>query len=348
MPKDYRIHKLPVFFASCLVTSFILHGSLAGFSPVYAATPAAPNKTASKKAAPSNKVTLNFANADINTVIEAVAQRTGKNFIVDPRIKGKVTIISTKPMSNTEVYQVFLSVLKVHGFAAVNAGSVVKIVPEVNAKQDAVETLTNLSGRGGDEFVTHVIEVKHVDAAQLVPILRPLVPQRGHLAAYPASNVLIISDSANNIERLVDIIARIDQVTGDDIEVMPLTHASASEIVKIINQLDSKDAKSNKQDNAKMVADDRTNSILIGGDKTGRVRLRALISHLDTPMDIGGNTHGVYLRNAVAKDMVTVLTGVSQSVTAAKGKAPNAAGGSGILIQADESTNALVINAPPD
>lgn len=298
---------------------------------------------AAKTASSGSKVTLNFNATDINAVISAVSEMTGRNFIVDPRVKGKVTVISHRALKSSEIYQVFLSVLKVHGFAAIPGNNVTKIVPEVNAKQDAIRT-----GRQSipisDEFITQVLEIKNVDAAQLVPILRPLVPQRGHLAAYPGSNVLVISDSAANIRRLKKIISSIDQATGDEIEVVPLQHASASEVVRIIQQLSAKDPKKKKNN---LIADDRTNSVLLGGNKASRLKVKALIAHLDTPVDVGGSTQVVYLRNAVAKDLVPVLTGVSKSVSKAKGKKKGAAA-SNISIQADENTNALVITAPPD
>lgn len=301
------------------------------------------NKTSANQA--NALTTLNFDNTDITAVISVISEMTGRNFIVDPRVKGKVTIISNRAMSADDVYNVFLSVLKVHGFAAIPGKNVTKIVPEVGAKQDAVPTATSQHSGIGDEFVTRVIDVKYVNAAQLVPILRPLVPQQGHLAAYPASNVLVISDSAANIKRLLKIIQRIDQASGDEIEVVKLEHASASEVVRIITRLKPSDPKS--PDPIKIVSDERSNSVLIGGDKSDRVRLRALISHLDTPVDVGGSTHVVYLKNAVAKNLVPVLTGVSQSVTSAKaGQAKTNTGN--ISIQADENTNALVINAPPD
>lgn len=301
--------------------------------------------TANKNAKP-NDITLSFIDADIQTVIDAVSKYTGQNFIIDPRVKGKVTVISQRPMDADQVYQVFLSILKVHGFAAIPGPEAIKIVPDVNAKQDAIDTVTGLPSTSSDELVTHVIEVKHVDANQLVPILRPLVPQRGHLAAVPSSNVIVIADSANNIARLVRIIQRIDTATGDEIEVIPLQHASASEVVRILTQLDSKDPKA-AAERPRLVADDRTNSLLVSGDKSTRLRMKALIMHLDTPLDIGGNTHVVYLRNAVAKDLVPVLTGLSEETT--KGKQPaGTVPGTAVNIQADENTNALVITAPPD
>ncbi len=290
--------------------------------------------------------TLNFVDADINALINAVSRITGINFIIDPRVKGKVTIISNKEMPADDVYQVFLSVLKVHGFAAVVGANVTKIVPEVNAKQDAIPFMNKRIYNGGDAFVTRVIEVRYIDAAQLVPILRPLVPQRGHLAAYPASNVLVISDSAANISRLEKIIRRIDQATGTEVEVIPLEHATATEVVRVMQQLANLNPK--QKQNINVIADDRTNSILLGGPRSSRVRTRALISHLDTPLEFTGNTHVIYLRNAVAKDMVPVLTGVSKSIlSAGKSKKTTATSSTtGIIIEAHESTNSLVISAP--
>lgn len=303
------------------------------------------------QAAFSASVTLNLKDADINALIGTVAEVTGTNFIVDPRVKGKVTVVSSKPMESEEVYQVFLSILKVHGFAAVPAGSVVKIVPDVNAKAEGVPTATEKSPGRGDEVVTRVIEVNNVSAAQLVPILRPLVPQQGHMAAYPGTNLLIVSDRAENIERLVEIVRRMDQQSDSEIEVMPLQHASAAEVVRIITALDRQQP---GQPQAgvpggapTVIADERTNSVLIGGGKSDRLRLRMVISHLDTPLDRGGNTHVIYLKYAKAEDLVQTLTGVSTSIAEEKkGEQPASQGA--VTIQADENSNALVINAPPD
>ncbi len=303
------------------------------------------------QAAFSASVTLNLKDADINALIGTVAEVTGTNFIVDPRVKGKVTVVSSKPMESEEVYQVFLSILKVHGFAAVPTGSVVKIVPDVNAKAEGVPTATDKSPGRGDEVVTRVIEVNNVSAAQLVPILRPLVPQQGHMAAYPGTNLLIVSDRAENIERLVEIVRRMDQQSDSEIEVMPLQHASAAEVVRIITALDRQQPGQPQAGipggGPTVIADERTNSVLIGGDKSDRLRLRMVISHLDTPLDRGGNTHVVYLKYAKAEDLVQTLTGVSTSIAEEKkGEQPVSQGA--VTIQADENSNALVINAPPD
>ena len=300
-------------------------------------------------------VTLNLKDANITAVIGTISELTGKNFIVDPRVKGKVTIISSRPMDKEAIYQVFLSVLDVHGFAAIPSGGVIKIVPDASAKQDALPVADAEAPGHGDEVVTRVVELAHVSASQLVPILRPLVPQQGHLAAYVPSNILIISDRAANIQRLLGIIRRIDVPSSNEIEIIRLEHASATEVVRLLNTLEQqnkgkKGAGRGGPDSPVLIADERTNSILLGGGKTGRLRLRTIISHLDTPLATEGNTRVVYLRYAKAKDLVPVLTGISASVEKQqKGKAAGrAAQKLPVTIQADEATNALVITAPPD
>ena len=299
-------------------------------------------------------VTPNYKDADIQQIIEAVGEITGKNFIIDPRVKAQVTMVSSTPMSADAFYEAFLSILQVYGFVAVPSGGVIKILPDANARQlPGWEGDTSGGGRRADDIVTQVVPVTNISAAQLVPILRPLIPQYGHLAAYPASNMLIISDRAANVDRIVSIIRRIDQSSDDDYEVIRLTHASAAETVRVVTALQQGAvAGEGGGQPTTVVADDRTNSILISGDKTSRLRLRALITHLDTPLEEGGDTNVRYLRYANALDLATKLQ------TQYGGAAPSAAGGAGggsppagnateITIWADEQTNALVITAPP-
>lgn len=314
----------------------------------------------------AEKVRLNFKGADIQAVITSVAEVTGKNFIIDPRVKGKVTIISSRAMDSKEIYQVFLSVLDVHGYTAVPAGKTIKILPDADAKHNSIPPASDENPGKGDEAVTRVIEVEHIAAAQLVPILRPLVPPQGHLAAYPQSNVLIVSDRAGNIDRILTIIKRIDQPTSGEIEIIQLQYAAASDLVRVLTTLQQQEQKGQTPaDRPTLVADERTNSILIGGDRSARLQLRAIISHLDTPSEVEGDTHVVYLKYANAKDLVPVLTGVGDSsknlATAATPGVPGkpaaapaavrrSSGGSNeplFNIQADESANALVITAPP-
>ncbi|MDZ7622344.1 MAG: type II secretion system secretin GspD [Candidatus Competibacteraceae bacterium] len=307
-------------------------------------------------------VTLNLKDADINALVESMSVLTGKNFIVDPRVKGRVTIISAKPMDEKELYEVFLAVLAVHGFAAVPSDNVIKIVPAAGAKQENIPTVDQRRGAEPDQIVTRVIQVQNVSAAQIVPILRPLIPPQGHLAAYTPTNVLIISDAAANVERIASIISRIDLASNEEIEIVALRHASATETVRVLTAMEQGRAGADPAAAAsgmlpRMVADERTNSVLLSGDRASRLRLRALITHLDTPVDAGGNTQVIYLRYAKAKDLVTVLQGVSRTLsTEAARNAPvmpgspgEGGGGAGLVdLQADEATNSLVVTAPPD
>ncbi len=331
--------------------------------------------------------TLNLKNADIHSLIQTVSRQSGKNFVVDPRVKARVTVISATPLNADELYATFLSVLQVHGYAAVPTADLIKIVPDVNAKQGPVPAY---NGESSDQLVTQVIKVENVPAAQLVPILRPLVPQQGHLAAYASTNTLIITDRASNIQRLTKIINGIDRPDNAEVEVVRLKYASASEVIRILGSLQSRAGQANgSPGSVRFAADERTNSILLSGDTNARVRMRGLITNLDTPVESSGNTRVVYLRYANAPDLLKILTGVSAGQakigtggTAAEGAA---SGGStvsatpvvdsnGIVvpqasrtptasiikrssqesdrpnvdIQADEDTNALIITAPPD
>jgi len=304
-------------------------------------------------------ITPNYKDADLSQIIEAVSAVTGKNFIVDPRVRAQVTMLSSTPMSPDAFYQAFLSILQVHGFVAVPAGKVIKILPDANARQLPANDLPSSVSATSDEIVTQVIAVKNVSAAQLVPILRPLIPQYGHLAAYPASNMLIISDRASNVNRMARIIERIDQTGDEDIDVIPLEHASAAEVVRVVNSLYSTAAAEGAgAPTVKMVADDRTNSVLVSGESAQRLRLKSLIAHMDTPLQAGGDTQVRYLRYADAEKIAAKLReqiqGITATVAASGGGSPTAApaaqtggGDKSVTIWAEPQTNALVVSAPP-
>ncbi|MBL4712730.1 MAG: type II secretion system secretin GspD [Gammaproteobacteria bacterium] len=306
----------------------------------------------------ADEITLNMKDADIRILIQQVSKFTGKNFIIDPRVKAKVTVISSNTLSTNEVYEVFLSVLQVHGYAAVPTGAVIKIVPQVNAKQGPLPLSGPKSNFAADELVTKIIRLDHVPAAQLVPILRPLVPQQGHLAAYNPTNTLIITDHAGNIKRLMKIIQGVDRPDSDELEIIPLKHASASEIVRILNSLNAGGSTKDVTKKIKLAADDRTNSILVTGDRASRLKIRATITYLDTPLEDGsGNTHVIYLKYAKAENLVKILTGLktqggSSGATRGKAASANVATGNVIsqntIIQADNETNALIISADPN
>src|SRR5512137_1493216 len=223
-------------------------------------------------------ITPNYKDADLGQIIEAVSAVTGKNFIVDPRVRAQVTMLSSTPMSPDAFYEAFLSILQVHGFVAVPAGDVIKIIPDANARQLPANDLPGSVSSTSDEIVTQVVAVKNVSAAQLVPILRPLIPQYGHLAAYPASNMLIISDRASNVNRMVRIIQRLDTGGDEQIDVIPMQHASAAEVVRTVSSLYSgAAAEGGGMPTVKLVADERTNSVLVSGESSQRLRLKALV-----------------------------------------------------------------------
>ena len=302
-------------------------------------------------------ITPNYKDADLSQIVEAVSEITKKNFIIDPRVRAQVTMVSNTPLTADAFYEAFLAILQVHGFVAVPAGNIIKIIPDANARQVPSVDLPDRVSSSSDEIVTQVIAIKNVSAAQLVPILRPLIPQYGHLAAYPASNMLIISDRANNVNRMVRIIRRIDQAGDEEIDVIPLEHASAAEVVRVVNVLYPQAQAAEGGIGVKLVADERTNSVLVSGEKSQRLRLKTLVTHLDTPLESGGDTQVRYLRFADSeklaaklKEQASITVAIQQG--AAPGGAPAAApaaqqGDRNITIWAEPETNALVVTAPP-
>ena len=211
----------------------------------------------------SDKFTLNLDNTDVQSLIKTVSVATGRNFVVDPRVSGRVTVISTTPVDADTLYEMFLSVLQVHGFSAIDAGGLTKIVPDFAAKQGPVPVL-GAAPENRDQLVSQVIPVINVPAVPLVPILRPMVPQEGQLAAYPASNSLIITDRTANIERLRDIIKLIDVPDSEEIDQIQLRRASASEIVQTLAPLQRQFGEGDPG-RLQLVADERTNSVLVSG-----------------------------------------------------------------------------------
>lgn len=306
------------------------------------------------------ELVLNLRDADINGLIEIVSQETGINFIVDPRVRGQVNVVSGQPIRRGELYDLFLGVLKSYGFAAVTgAEGTVRIVPEVQAKENEVGTLERDSR--GDEFITHVISVRHLDASQLVRILRPLVPKGGHLAAAAESNSLVIADTAANVRRIEGLIQRIDQESMEDFEVIVLEHASALELVRITEGLHIARPEENATKRVRVIADERTNALVLLGDPQKRLSYRAMIRQLDVPGD-EGNTQVHYLRYAKAEDVAEVLRGIAEGRDTENGMVGSSSSGSTgssgsygygnretrVRIQAHESTNSVVIYGPAE
>jgi general secretion pathway protein D len=303
-------------------------------------------------------ITPNYKDADLGQIIQAVGEVTGKNFIIDPRVNAKVTMVSSTPMSPAAFYEAFLAVLQVYGYVAVPAGKVIKIVPNTDLRQLPANDLPNNVSSTSDEIVTQIVTLKNVSAAQLVPMLRPLVPTYGHLAAYPGGNMLIISDRASNVSRVVRIIERMDESGDEPIEVLPLHNAGAADVVRIVNSLSAGGGGAEAGGAiVKVVADERTNSILLTGERSARLRLKALIFNMDTPVATGGDIQVRYLRYADAEKIADKLKGQATASAKAQGgppaggAAPGGGGGSNVdasvTIWADVATNALIITAPP-
>jgi general secretion pathway protein D len=288
-------------------------------------------------------VTLNLRDVDIRTLIDTVSKATGINFVVDPRVRGNVTVVSSTPMDRDALYQVFLSVLEVYGYAAVPAGPVVKIVPSINARQ----TL-QLHGKG-EALITRVIRANTVPVLQLLPLLRPLLPPQAVLSAYPPGNDLIVTDRADNVERIVRLVRQLDNPANGEISIVQLKHASAEQVARTLNALvgATGGGEPGGLTLARVVADARSNSILIGGDPAAQARMRALIQQLDIPLPAAGNSQVVFLRYAKAEDLAKLLRQVVQNQQQSEGKGKGAPQ-SPVNVQADVTNNALILTGPPD
>ncbi len=313
---------------------------------------------------------FNFQDADIQAVIKTVSQFTGRNFLIDPRVKGKITIVSSKPLARAAVYEVFLSAIRSQGFNAVDGpGGIIKIVPDVEARQGA---RLEDGQRFSDQWVTQVVPVERASANQLVPLLRPLLSTNATLSVYPPSNLLIVTDTSSAIRSMLRVLARIDQKGAADITVIPLKHVSALDVAQIVSRLlegasaavispalapgqpPAAAGAATVDQRLTIVPDLRTNSLMVRADNPTRVHeLRTLIDKIDVPARGTGQTHVVFLRNAESKKLAETLRGLlaAEARSAAPAAAPGAPGAARSgettsLIQADEATNSLVISAP--
>jgi len=353
MPKSVDPQRKPRAPAICALAALLLAVNLPA-----AAQPQRQPAEPSEAQQDGATITPNYKDADLSQIIQAVSEVTGKNFIIDPRVNAKVTMLSATPMSPAAFYQAFLSVLQVYGYIAVPAGKVIKIIPNTDARQVPSIDLPNSVSPTSDEIVTQIITMKNVSATQLVPLLRPLIPQQGHLAAYAPGNMLIISDRASNVSRIMRIVERMDESGDEPIEVIPLHNASATELVRTVNQLNQGAGAEAGGAPVKVVADERTNSVLISGEKSLRLKVKALILSMDTPRQGGaGDTEVRYLLYADAEKLADKLKGQATATAKAQagpGTGAAAVGGSGgsnvdssVTIWADVPTNALIITAPP-
>jgi len=293
---------------------------------------------------------VNLKEADIKAFISQIANITGYSFVIDPRVKGKVTIVSDTSMNKRDVYEMFQSVLSVHGFTAIPAGSVIKIMQQNNSKQEGGMPVG--SKVNSEQLITQVIQIKETPALDLVPILRPMVAKYGHLAGVKSANALIVTDHASNIRRIEKIIKRLDGSGVSELEVVQLKEAWVGDIVKILTSLDpEKVSEGGKSKGAsgvagriRVVADERANRLILRGEKTARNRVRKLIETLDVPSEFSGKASVIRLQHADAKELSELLKNLMGDVKDEKGKSK--ASGK-VSIYPDEGLNALVIRAEP-
>jgi len=320
--------------------------------------------------AQGDRVVLNFINADIPSVIKAVGELTGKNFIIDPRVKGTVIITSSRPVPRSQVYPILLSALRMQGFSAIEGDNVVKIVPEAEAKQNFSVTRGKQVNESGDRIITQVYPLQYESAVQLMPVLRPLIGPNNAIAVLPSSNTLVITDYADNVRRLNAVIEAVDQPSANDTELIKLNHVSAVDVAQSLGRLMSDGAAGGLPGGTRLliVPDMRSNSLLVRSDNPARIQtLRGLVAGLDVPGAAGGNIHVVYLRNAEAARLAETLRGIlsgevpavlaatpaSTMSSGTTGAATTASVGSSVsgsaggdIVLADPATNSLIIRAP--
>ena len=299
----------------------------------------------------AQEYTVNLKDTDIQEFIKFVADVTGTTMVVDPNVKGKVMVISSKPVSQAELYDLFLSILDVQGYTAVRSGQVIRIVPSKDARSSPVPIMEDQAAVGNDEYVTQVIRLDNISAAKLIPVLRPLVPQQAHMAAYAPSNAIIISDIRSNIGRIVDIIERMDRSAVQTTEIIRLKYGVAEDVVSMLNTLEKsrqgEGAEADKE--AVLVADKRTNSVVVTADEMSVDRIRKLVAYLDTPLEQSGNVRVIYLEYADSTEIAEVLTRVMQNIARLEEGGSNKRVGTGeSTIEADEGTNSLIITADTD
>lgn len=299
----------------------------------------------------------NFKGTEITEFVNIVGKNLKKTMIVDPNVRGKINVRSYDLLSEKQYYQFFLNVLEVYGYAAVEMdNNIVKIIRNKDAKTASIPVVGDKSNIIGDEMVTRVVEVKNVTVRELVPLLRQLSDQAGggNVVNYDPANVIMLTGTASTVNRLVKIIERVDRAGDQDVEIIKLKYASAGEMVRIIEAMNKPTGGKAGQPTfliPKIVADDRSNSVIVSGEVKARERVARLVKRLDSELESNGNTRVYYLKYSKAEDLVKVLQGVSDSI-ASEAKTAKAKTRSSnkreVSIEAHESTNALVITAQPD
>ncbi len=300
---------------------------------------------AGQNAAGEQAWTVNFNDSDIQEVIKFIAGATGKTIIIDPKVRGPIKVINTKPLNAKELYELFLASLDVHGFTAVESGNIVRIVMNRDARNLPIPTENNVKNKD-DLYITQVIPLKNTSAAKILAALRPLVPQYGHLTTYEPSNALIITDTRANVARMNELVIQLDKIGMTHTDVIPLKYANAADVVAMLSQLEKPDPNRGMTTSPPViVADKRTNAVVISGDDLSRQRLKLLIDDLDRPQTRNSNVRVIYLKYSKAEEVAKVLTGMLQSVGGAKPADGAPANATQAAVQADEATNSVLITA---
>ncbi|VXC64706.1 Type II secretion system protein D [Pseudomonas sp. 8Z] len=319
------------------LTQALLTASLVLPLPVLAQITPAPSSSKQQE----DSWTINLKNADIREFIDQVAAITGQTFVIDPRVKGQVNVVSSTPLGMSEIYQLFLSVMATHGFSVMTQGDQARIVPNAEAKAEA-----DSSQPAPDRLETRLIQLQQVPVAELIPLIRPLVPQYGHLAAVTSANALIISDRSANIARIEALMRQLDQSGAQDFSVITLQNAWVMDAAEVLNSAISR-GQGKGTSATQVVADARTNRLILLGPPEARKKLAELARSLDSPSSRSANTRVIRLRHNDAKALAETLGEITEGMNnqqagEATGKPSN------ILIRADESLNALVLLAEPD
>lgn len=292
-----------------------------------------------------------FKGTEISDFINTVGKNLDKNFIIDPAVKGKINVRSYDLLNEEQYYHFFLSVLEVYGYAVIPLNdNTYKVVRSTIAKISGVPVVDEEGD--GDEMVTRVIPVKNVSVKELSPLLRGLIDNQGagNVVHYEPSNVLLLTGRARSVNQLVEIIKRVDKAGDQDVEILPLEHASASEVVKVVMSLIQDNKNSGKTSALlipKLVADERTNSVVVSGEPIARERVKEIVKKLDMEQATVGNTKVYYLRYANATDVLETLTGVSKAISSEGQNSTKSVSSNKINIYADEATNSIIVNADP-
>lgn len=300
---------------------------------------------AGQNAAGEQSWTVNFNDSDIQEVIKFIAGATGKTIIIDPKVRGPIKVINTKPLNAKELYELFLASLDVYGFTAVESGNIVRIVMNRDARNLPIPTENSVRNKD-DLYITQVIPLKNTSAAKILAALRPLVPQYGHLTTYEPSNALIITDTRANVARMNELVVQLDKIGMTHTDVVPLKYANAADVVAMLTQLEKPDPNRGMTTSPPViVADKRTNAVVISGDDLTRQRLKLLVDDLDRPQTRNNNVRVFYLKYAKAEEVAKVLQGMLQSVGGGKPAEGAPANTAQAAVQADEATNSVLITA---